>query len=911
MGDYTITVLGINSDSPTRSGSFTTINNTTPTPGVSFTGAVKCRSVEISEIAALGEITLAVQNGSSGNAALLEVQIYNGAAWEKAGEISLEGNIRTLWQPDQVISKSAVKVKFVFPFDCWFYGVEAYDHKDKASAGNAPVFLNATPAAGTNLSAQGSIKLQFDEPVKTTGAPSAVALGDATISSLEKEGNTVKINYTGLTDNPTLTVPKETIVNYGNTPLAGDVVITYAIDKTPPAFLSISPASGSTIHINDLGEDGRKIKLAFDEPVQINEAVEVAFGNGATNAVLKTSVSENTLIISYSGLAYETTNTLAIPGGFITDLSGNAWTGDTYTYHTGIRDNVAPALTSQSVAENAADLPTGGSISFTFDEIVIVNAQTATINGQPAVLSNNRNVIGLNYTGLPYNAPITVNIPAACITDTCGNAFAGATLRFTTGEKTNRLFTSIVAKDDSGDYTTIQAALDAASGTDRTLIYVKPGRYEEKPAVLKDNISLIGENADNVIITWNECATTSTLQNGTGINSTGTDASYTMLIRGSNFYGENFTVRNDYDYASGTDANKQAVAIEQKDGDKQVLKNVKMYSFQDTYYPKSANTRQYLTGCYILGGTDFIFGSGTTFIDNSIIDCFPGGQYITAASDTQKEFGIVINNCEIQYADTTAIGTKRQFYLGRPWKESAKTAYLNCRFENNLVQNAGWSEWSGNENHLTAIYSEYRSALADGNPLNISGRVAWSSQLTETEAARYNPDNAFNYGSNNTWNPAPFHTIPEAITVRQENGTITWTSAGHAAGYILYKNGDYLANLTATTYTDAARTTGDTYKVVAYNAFGALGNPASESTGLVPAAGKSGFLAATRISGALQLQNAGDFAYLEIIALNGQKIASVKITAPSVDVSDLKAGYYLVRGWTKTGERYIDKIIKQ
>lgn len=910
-GDYTIKVQGISNDSPTRSGNFTTINNTTSITSVSFTGAVKCRSVEISEAASLGEITLAIQNGSSGNTALLEAHIYDGSDWVKADEILLEGNIRTLWQPAQVISKSAVAVKFIFPFDCWFYSVEAYDHKEKSAAASAPSLLSATPEAGTNLPGEGTITLRFDELVKIAGNVSGITLGDAQITSAESLGNSIRINYTGLTAGPVLTVSKETVTDRSNTPLVNDINIIYVIDNTPPALLSIVPAAGSTIHINDLGEEARKIKLTFDEPVKINDSQPITFGNGVSNAVVKTAIAGNVLIISYSGLAYETTNTLTIPNGSITDFSGNAWAGNTYTYLTGIRDNVAPTLSSQSVASDATGLPAGGSISFTFDEIVVVNAQTATVNNEPVVLSNNNNVIGLNYNNLPYNTQVTVNIPAACVTDTCGNAYAGTTFLFTTGEKITRTFSSIVAKDGSGNYSTIQAALDAAGSADRTLIYVKPGRYEEKLAVLKDNVSLIGEDADKVIITWNECAATSTLQNGTGISSTGTDASYTMLIRGNNFYGENFTVRNDYDYVNGTESGKQAVAIEHKDGDKHVLKNVKMYSFQDTYYPKSANTRQYLTGCYILGGTDFIFGSGTTFIDNSAIDCFPGGQYITAASDTQKEFGLVMNNCELQYGDTVAIGTKRLFYLGRPWKAPAKTTYVNCVFEDNLIQPAGWSEWSGNDNHLTAVYSEYQSTLAGGNPMNISGRVAWSSQLTEKESLRYNPDNAFNYGSNNTWNPLPFCTLPEAITISRENGLVSWTPAVHAAGYILYKNGEWLANVAETTYTDADYAANDTYSVVAYNAYGAMGRPASEGTGLFSISEKTGFLKSTWVTGILELQNAADFSSVEIIALNGQKILSVKPAVSSINVSDLNTGCYVVKAWTKTGKLLTGKIVKR
>ena len=97
-----------------------------------------------------------------------------------------------------------------------------------------------------------------------------------------------------------------------------------------------------------------------------------------------------------------------------------------------------------------------------------------------------------------------------------------------------------------------------------------------------------------------------------------------MLVAGADFYAENLTIRNDYDYNNGTEANKQAVALEHK-GDMQVFKNCKMYSYQDTEYPKTADTRQYFTNCLIQGGTDFIFGSGSSFFETCTIKCVQGG----------------------------------------------------------------------------------------------------------------------------------------------------------------------------------------------------------------------------------------------------------------------------------------------
>lgn len=898
----------------------TTLGSTSPSNRnkEGYVSAIKCRAIEIDMTTfnsgagfSIGRVAFALQNGSSGNDMTATVSYYNGSAWVQTESLTVAGNASTTYSPATIVSKGNVqKIKFDLSNSSWFYGVQVYE---STVADGAPAFVSAEPAENSYLPASGTIFLTFDELVKEgTGN---ITLGSATISNVAYKGNSVEIAYTGFTANASLSVDAGKITDLSGNPLAGALNIAYLRDVTAPTFVSISPAQTELIHINDLGENARKIKITFNEDIKIDETKTITFGNGTTNATVTPGVSGSVLTLSYAGLAYDVVNTLVIPAGLVLDLSNNAWAGDTYAYTTASRDNTAPVLERQSDANGASGLPVSGSLWFAFDEIVVAANQSATINNAPVTLSNNGKVIGVNYTALAYNGQNSLLIPAGCITDTVGNAYGEIALSFSTEAKTAKLFDMIVAADGSGDYIKIQDAIDAiADDTRRTLIYIKQGTYSEKLCVWKNNVSLIGENADKVIITWNECASTSTLQNSkypTGINNTGTDASYTMLIVGNNFYGENFSVRNDYDYAAGTEANKQAVALEHIKGDRHVLKNVKMYSFQDTYYPKTANTRQYLYNCQILGGTDFIFGGGTTFIDNATIYCYEGGQYITAASDTQKEFGIVISNSAVKYAGMEAIGTKRQFYLGRPWKSPAKTAYVNNKFESGLIQDAGWSIWSGTENHLSAVYAEYGSNLLDGNPANTDARVDWAIKLNAQEAARYNQDNAFNYGEGNVWNALGYSTAPAAITgFTTSEGTLLWDEAEQAVGYLVFKNGSYLTSITPANYTDAAYTTGDTYEIAAYNTYGATTTTSVSGTGIKNPTVKSGFLKSTFVTNVLSLINADDFSSVEIINTNGQKIFTGS-SSSEITVSNLQAGMYLVVGKSVNGETYVDRIIKK
>lgn len=895
-----IIVGAISSVSPTRSAK------------EGYSGATKCRTVELSELPNLGYIGLAVQNGSSSNQAVLEVQVYTGSAWLTTETLTLAGNAATTWKPTSVLSKSGVKVKFVFPFDCWFYGLKTYDLKNAETYQDAPSLLFTTPAEGANLPANGTISLQFDELLKvSTGTPT---LGNATINSVTYLGNVMVISYSGYTDatNP-LFVPSVCVTDYSGTSLSGDITKNFAIDITPPNYVSASIPNGSTIHIQDLGETVRKIKLTFDEDIQVGTGT-ISF-NGVT---VSTSISGKILTISYFGLPYNATNTLTVPASFIKDLSGNILATDVVlTYYTGARDATPPVLNAQSVINGAVNQPIGGSIYLTFDEVVTGTTIPITIDGVPVTVSNNNNVLGLNYNNLPYNTDIVVNLPEGSVIDSCGNAYAGSSFSFTTIAKVPKAFDIIVAKDGSGDYTSIQAAINAvpSNGTSRTSIYVKKGTYNEKISILagKNKISLIGEDADNTIITWNECANIATDANGN--SSPGTDNSYTMLVAGTDFYAENLTIRNDYIYLGPPAVNEQAVALEHK-GDKHVLKNCKLYSYQDTYYPKTADTRQYLYNCYIQGGTDFIFGGGTCFIESSIIKCIEGGQYITAASEATKEFGLVLNNCTVSYADPSyTMGTKRAFYLGRPWKTPAKTAYINCKFEDNLVQAVGWAEWSGTNNHLSAVYREYNSSNLAGTPLSTANRVAWSKQLSIEQANRHIHDNAFNYGANGSWNPMPYLTAPTAPenVKKDASGQLSWDESTFAVGYLVYKNGELLGKTSTNAYTDVNYEAESVYTVKAANEYGALSTTSESATetGIKATIIKQGLLVSTSITNEIQLKDADILVDLVILSPNGQIVKSQKVTTSTVNISLLLNGLYIAKATTINGSIVIDKFIKK
>ncbi len=303
-----------------------------------------------------------------------------------------------------------------------------------------------------------------------------------------------------------------------------------------------------------------------------------------------------------------------------------------------------------------------------------------------------------------------------------------------------------VAQDGSGNYKTIQEAINSVRdlGEKEVKIHVKNGIYKEKLIIpsWKIKISIIGENAENTIIT---CGDYSGKPNPKGKDDFGnikfsTYTSFTVLVQGNDIHLENLTIIN----SSGRVGQAVALHVE---GDRFIAKNCRFLGNQDTLYAAIENSRQYYQDCYIEGTTDFIFGKATVVFQNCTIKSL-SDSYVTAASTsaTQK-FGFVFINCTI-IADETV--TKA--YLGRPWRPYAKTVFISCDLGKHILPE-GWNPWKGDlmfpNKELTVFYAEYKSK---GDGASAKTRLPWTKQLTDKEAKSYTLKNIL--GGTDQWNPA-------------------------------------------------------------------------------------------------------------------------------------------------------------
>lgn len=295
-----------------------------------------------------------------------------------------------------------------------------------------------------------------------------------------------------------------------------------------------------------------------------------------------------------------------------------------------------------------------------------------------------------------------------------------------------RYYDFVVAKDGSGDFFTVQEAINAVPDfrkNKRTTILVRKGEYKERVIIpeCKINVSLIGE--EGTVITDDNYTSKKNIFG----DEMSTSGSSTVYIYAPDFYAEHITFAN----TAGRVGQAVACFI---DGDRAYFKNCRFLGNQDTLYTYGKESRQYYEGCYIEGTVDFIFGWSTAVFKDCEIHSLGDG-YVTAPSTDQgKAYGYVFWNCRLTAADEAG-----KVYLSRPWRPYAQAVYIQCEMGKHIVPE-GWNNWGKASNEQTVYYAEYQSTGEGANP---SARVKYSHQLADI--SKYQPEQVL--AGNDGWNP--------------------------------------------------------------------------------------------------------------------------------------------------------------
>lgn len=307
----------------------------------------------------------------------------------------------------------------------------------------------------------------------------------------------------------------------------------------------------------------------------------------------------------------------------------------------------------------------------------------------------------------------------------------------------------VVAADGSGDFRTVQEAINACPDYSHeviTHIFIKPGIYHERVIIPhnKFRLHIYGQDAASTVITYGLAATDT--WPGTE-NKVGTSGSATMYIHSSYVTLEDLTIANS---AGSGKIVGQAVALF-TDSDFLFVHRCRLLGFQDTLYTygrygkDGGVKRNYYLDCYIEGETDFIFGPSVCLFENCTIHS-KYNSYITAASTFEgQKYGYVFLHCTL----TADPGVDR-VYLGRPWRPFAKTVWIECEMGAH-IRPEGWHNWKKPDAERTSFYAEYGCT---GPGSDTSARVSWCHLLSAEQAAEYTFEKImFQHQDGIVWNP--------------------------------------------------------------------------------------------------------------------------------------------------------------
>ena len=283
-------------------------------------------------------------------------------------------------------------------------------------------------------------------------------------------------------------------------------------------------------------------------------------------------------------------------------------------------------------------------------------------------------------------------------------------------------------------------------------LYIGAGVYREKLLIARPKVTMIGQNQETVLV-YGQGAFED-MEDG---EKRGTFRTASVRIDAPDFTARDITFQNDAGFGHTVG---QALAL-YVDADRCYFENCRFIGSQDTLFTAPLPLKEAKPGgfrgpgehkprvmgrhlyrhCFIQGDVDFIFGSATAwFEDCEIYSKMPEDReppkspdeevvygYVTAASTFEEiPYGYVFHACRL-----TSDCPPHTVYLGRPWREFAKTVFLQCELGEH-IHPLGWKDWNKPHDHF--FYAEYASTGPGAAP---DKRADFSHQLTAEQAAQY------------------------------------------------------------------------------------------------------------------------------------------------------------------------------
>jgi pectin methylesterase-like acyl-CoA thioesterase len=475
---------------------------------------------------------------------------------------------------------------------------------------------------------------------------------------------------------------------------------------------------------------------------------------------------------------------------------------------------------------------------------VAVQTRTRTIGGlpnynyYPVMIGGNQASLYLTSNALTYNTTYYIRVDPGAFKDTMGNPFAGFTsakvwrFKTKTGPPLAGAKTLVVAADGTGDFATVQGAIDFVPEGNKApvTIFIRNGTYNEIVFFTgKDNLTFLGEDRQKTIIAY---ANNDRFNNNAGGNPFAPGAALpgTIPARSGAVYRRglflahrvnHLTIANLTLHNTTPQGGSQAEALILNGTTKAraIITNVDLYSFQDTL---QINGQAYVNNCYIEGDVDFMWGTGPVFFENCELKSLRSNAYFTQIRNPAGNHGYVFKSCRFKGAPGVTGNFISRIAPAR--FPASEVVLIDCV----LTDAVGAVAWRLDQVTQPATaarnvhYWEYNSHDSGGRPLDMSQRLAIARQLKlpedEQAIANYR-DPKFVLGDEWTPSLAPIITTqPESISAGVGEPAIMRVSvaAVPSPDYQWQRNGRNIKGATQPAYaiTKVASKDAGTYRVV-------------------------------------------------------------------------------------------------
>ena len=564
-------------------------------------------------------------------------------------------------------------------------------------------------------------------------------------------------------------------------------IIAEACDLVPLCYVSYYDADGHTLLRKDTVEGNSPLAYSIGE-----EAVTVGLGakfRGWFNSALSTAVKvpEGTAIQQDMSLYAKVT-----PIEFVTPTSRFIYDLTKVNFY--VEDHEAIEIEGGSwhdgqhgwVLGNGSKiiLPVAGNALISIGNCRYSNASVASV----------KNSAGVEIDTFQVKAPDTADGAEHSLhyegpADTLTITFAGTTYVHKVSVYNVIEFVNLDNETNyymipAGDANSFLLALADANTMDSVNIFLPNGVYDLGELALTtisgNYISIIGESMEGTII-----------RNAPLLENEGIGTTATLLNTSTGLYLQDLTLQNDLDYYHSISAGR-AVCLQDK-GLQTICKNVKMLSYQDTYYSNRAGEYYWEDG-EIHGTVDYLCGDGNVvmnrmlFVNESRSATGKSGSDVlcapncTSTTDARKNWGYVFLDCAIR-------SNSNDFTFARSWGGESKAAFLRTTILDGSLNSSRWT--AAGMNNAAYAFKEFGTMDSTGavvcpstfvvNFTHSSGDNQIETILSTDEAAQFTVANIFG-----AWAPDQIATqaeVTDAI-LNQEAGTLQ--IVGNSDAYLVY-----------------------------------------------------------------------------------------------------------------------------